>query len=50
MRAFRRLLARPKIRAVEICRLLTLILREYRESGPVRAEAVVTVEHFFEDI
>ncbi|PKA69968.1 hypothetical protein ATI02_2845 [Pseudomonas baetica] len=22
------------LRAVEICRLLTLILREYRESGP----------------
>ena len=50
MRTSRHPLEASAIRAIEICRLLTLILREYRESGLVRAEAVVTVEHFFEDI
>ncbi len=33
MRTFRRLLQTLVIRAVDICRLLTIILREYRKSG-----------------
>ena len=41
----------PRIRAVDICRLLTIILREYRQSDPIQARRQFSpVEHFFEDI
>jgi hypothetical protein len=50
MHTFRGVLERVPIRAVDICRLLTTILREYRKSGPLRADRFSPVEHFFEDI
>ncbi|PNB73677.1 hypothetical protein C1X64_13340 [Pseudomonas sp. GW456-E7] len=43
---FHNLLARLEIRAVDICRLLIIILREYRESGRMRPERFLPVEHF----
>ena len=46
MLTFHNLIARLEIRAVDICRLLTIILREYRESGRVRPERFLPVEHF----
>jgi hypothetical protein len=42
MHAFQNLLEGLEIRAVDICRLLTIILREYREFGRLRACAVST--------
>jgi hypothetical protein len=36
MQAFQNLPEGLEIRAVDICRLLIIILREYRESGRVR--------------
>lgn len=33
-----------EIRAVDICRLLTIILREYREFGRLRPQRVLPVE------
>jgi hypothetical protein len=38
-----------KIQAVDNCRLLPIILREYREFGRTRPERFLPVEHF-EDI
>ena len=46
MRAFRRQPQRRVIRAVDIVRLLTIILREYRKSGPVRAERLSRLSIF----
>ncbi|PMQ13330.1 hypothetical protein PseAD21_04505 [Pseudomonas sp. AD21] len=46
MRTTRHLLEASAIRAVDICRLLTIILREYRESGPVRAERLSRLSTF----
>lgn len=50
MHALRGMPEGAPIRAVNICRLLTIILREYRESGPLRARRFSPAEHFFEDI
>ncbi|VVO64231.1 hypothetical protein PS880_00964 [Pseudomonas fluorescens] len=44
MHAFQNLPWRLEIRAVDICRLLTIILREYRELGRLRAERFLPVE------
>jgi hypothetical protein len=49
MRTFKRLPAGLEIRAVDICRLLTIILREYRESGRVRPQRFRRLSTF-EDI
>jgi hypothetical protein len=46
MLTFHNLLARLEIRAVDICRLLIIILREYRESGRMRPERFLPVEQF----
>jgi hypothetical protein len=46
MHPFQNLTEGPEIRAVDICRLLIIILREYRESGRVRPERFLPVEHF----
>ena len=46
MHPFRNLTEGLEIRAVDICRLLIIILREYRESGRVRPERFLPVEHF----
>jgi hypothetical protein len=45
MHTSRHLLEGSAIRAVDICRLLTLILREYREFGRTRPERFLPVEH-----
>ncbi|RVD78412.1 hypothetical protein A9HBioS_1598 [Pseudomonas koreensis] len=45
MRTTRRLLLASAIRAVDICRLLTIILREYREFGRTRPERFLPVEY-----
>jgi maleate cis-trans isomerase len=45
MRATRHLLEGSAIRAVDICRLLTIILREYREFGRMRPERFLPVEY-----
>jgi hypothetical protein len=44
MQTFQNLLAGLEIRAVDICRLLTIILREYREFGRLRPERFLPVE------
>ncbi|MDP9691057.1 UNVERIFIED_ORG: hypothetical protein J2W82_004746 [Pseudomonas mohnii] len=44
MQTFQNLPVRLEIRAVDICRLLTIILREYREFGRVRPERFLPVE------
>ena len=44
MQAFQNLPAGLEIRAVDICRLLTIILREYREFGRLRPERFLPVE------
>ncbi|MCP1416023.1 hypothetical protein J3D47_000266 [Pseudomonas laurylsulfativorans] len=46
MHPFQTLTEGLEIRAVDICRLLIIILREYRESGRVRRERFLPVEHF----
>jgi hypothetical protein len=46
MHPFQNLPEGLEIRAVDICRLLIIILREYRESGRVRPERFLPVEHF----
>ncbi|VVM79517.1 hypothetical protein PS659_02275 [Pseudomonas fluorescens] len=46
MPPFQNLTEGLEIRAVDICRLLIIILREYRESGRVRPERFLPVEHF----
>jgi hypothetical protein len=46
MHAFQNLPEGLEIRTVDICRLLTIILREYREFGPLRAERFLPVEQF----
>jgi hypothetical protein len=46
MLTFHNLLAGLEIRAVDICRLLTIILREYREFGRLRPPRVLPVEQF----
>lgn len=46
MHLFQNLTVGLEIRAVDICRLLIIILREYRESGRVRPERFLPVEHF----
>jgi hypothetical protein len=46
MHLFQNLTEGLEIRAVDICRLLIIILREYRESGRVRPERFLPVEHF----
>ena len=45
MHTFQNLPEGLEIRAVDICRLLTIILREYRESGRVRPERFKPVEY-----
>ncbi|CAI8904314.1 Zn_protease domain-containing protein [Pseudomonas sp. IT-P253] len=45
MRAFQHLLEKLNIRAVDICRLLIIILREYREIGRVRPQRFLPVEY-----
>ncbi|PWK43695.1 hypothetical protein C7534_10369 [Pseudomonas sp. OV226] len=42
MHAFQNLSQGLEIRAVDICRLLTIILREYREFGRLPGRAVST--------
>ena len=44
MHAFQNLLGGLEIRAVDICRLLTIILREYREFGRLRTLRFLPVE------
>jgi len=46
MLTFHNLIARLEIRAVDICRLLTIILREYRESGRLQPPRFLPVEQF----
>ncbi len=46
MLTFHNLLGRLEIRAVDICRLLIIILREYRESGRLRPLRFLPVEQF----
>ncbi len=46
MLTFHNHLAGLKIRAVDICRLLIIILREYREVGRLRPERFLPVEHY----
>ena len=46
MHLFQNLTEGLEIRAVDICRLLIIILREYRESGRMRPERFLPVEHF----
>jgi len=46
MQAFHNLCTRLEIRAVDICRLLTIILREYREIGRLRPSRYLPVEQF----
>jgi hypothetical protein len=46
MLTFQNRLAGLEIRAVDICRLLTIILREYREIGPLRPTRYLPVEQF----
>jgi hypothetical protein len=45
MQAFQNLPEGLEIRAVDICRLLTIILREYREFGRTRPERFLPVEY-----
>ena len=49
MQTFQNRLAGLEIRAVDICRLLIIILREYRESGRVRPSGYYRLSTF-EDI
>ena len=46
MHLFQNLTEGLEIRAVDICRLLTIILREYRESGRLRPPRFLPVEQF----
>jgi hypothetical protein len=46
MQAFHILCTRLEIQAVDICRLLTIILREYREIGRLRPPRYLPVEQF----
>ena len=46
MHPFQNLTEGLEIRAVDICRLLTIILREYREIGRLRPTRYLPVEQF----
>lgn len=46
MLTFHNLIAKLEIPAVDICRLLTIILREYREFGRLRPPRFLSVEQF----
>lgn len=46
MLTFHNLLAGQEIRAVDICRLLIIILREYREFGRLRPPRLLPVEQY----
>lgn len=46
MLTFHNLIAKLEIPVVDICRLLTIILREYREFGRLRPPRFLPVEQF----